>query len=353
MYIVGGTFDAEGGKPSKMVNEIYKCIRERGIMIHMVNGGNISELPLHLDNTRGYNKVIWIPNVLGDVPKMRNVKEINPTCILVGSKRNNNEYLFGELVTRALEQKLNLCIEFTKVEGVKGRKMTVFDPLGNVFYQGTSIRQMTDDLLDRLMFLGRMRRVSSKQVGEKEVPELDELFLDSIKKYAKTFHKLIQAQTTRFLGNCSTRCMRGFPSQRIDDIVFVSKRNVDKRYIDKSAFVPCNLNSECVEYYNENKPSVDTPIQLELYRRLPNINYMIHSHCYIKGAPFTQQVIPCGAIQEVDEIMATIKDTETDFHVVNLKGHGSTVMAATAEQLQKIKYIPRIFPEEFNRGSWK
>ena len=190
-----------------------------------------------------------------------------------------------------------------------------------------------------------MNRMGSVKVGQIDMPELDERFLMEVKKYAETFHNLIQAQTTRFLGNCSTRCMRGFPSERIGDLIYVSKRNVDKRYIDKDAFVPCKLEDGKVHYYNDSKPSVDTPIQVRLYELLPNINYMIHSHCYIKDAPFTKQVIPCGALEEINEIMDTIKDTQTEYHVVNLLGHGSTIMCKHSEQLNNINYIPRIFPE--------
>lgn len=42
-------------------------------------------------------------------------------------------------------------------------------------------------------------------------------------------------------------------------------------------FVPTYLSEYKVYYCGENKPSVDTPIQLRLYEKLPNINYMIDS----------------------------------------------------------------------------
>ena len=181
--------------------------------------------------------------------------------------------------------------------------MTILDPLGNTFYEGFDIEEMVNALLKRVFFLKQMHRMGSVKVGQIDMPELDPTFLECVKDYAETFHNLIQAQTTRFLGNCSTRCMRGFPSERIGDLIYVSKRNVDKRYIDKDAFVPCKLEDGKVHYYNDNKPSVDTPIQLSLYEKLPNINYMIHSHCYIKDAPFTEQVVPCGALQEINDLI--------------------------------------------------
>ena len=84
----------------------------------------------------------------------------------------------------------------------------------------------------------------------------------------------------------------------------MSRRNVDKRYIEQEAFVPCYMDDTGnVLYYGPYKPSVDTPIQVRLYKYFPRINYMLHSHVYVKGAPFTSKAIPCGGIQEVTEIM--------------------------------------------------
>lgn len=74
------------------------------------------------------------------------------------------------------------------------------------------------------------------------------------------------------------RCSKGMPSFKHNDYVFVSQRNVDKEYLDLSHFIPTYLEDDKVYYCGENKPSVDTPIQLRLYKELPNIRYMIHSH---------------------------------------------------------------------------
>ena len=284
-------------------------------------------------------------NVLGDVEKHRNVKEINPRCMLIGSKRNNNEYDFGEVVKRALEQKLNLCIQFTKTEQ-QGRLMSILDPLGNIFYEGYDIQEMVKVLINRTLYLKKIHRMGSYKGDAIIHPQINEKFLEFVKDYAETFHELIQAQTSRFLGNCSTRCMRGFPSVRDGQLIYVSKRNVDKRYIDNDAFVACQLTEKGVKYFSENKPSVDTPIQLSLYKELPNINYMIHSHCYIKGAMFTDEIIPCGGLEEIDAILKLIPDKNTEYAAINLKGHGSTIMVKDVKNLENIAYIPRLLPEK-------
>jgi hypothetical protein len=45
-------------------------------------------------------------------------------------------------------------------------------------------------------------------------------------------------------------------------------------------------------------PSVE--VQMAYLSQIPEINYMFHSHVYVKGAPFTKSPVPCGAIEEVN-----------------------------------------------------
>ena len=99
---------------------------------------------------------------------------------------------------------------------------------------------------------------------------------------------------------------------------------------------------------------MDTPIQFRLYSLLPNINYMIHSHCYIKNAPFTKNALPCGAVEEVKEIVDVLKnyynnDLNKDFYLINLVGHGSIMMSNKIEQLKNIDMIGRKLPEKMEK----
>ena len=148
----------------------------------------------------------------------------------------------------------------------------------------------------------------------------------------------------RFVGNASlrfkepTRCMNGFPAIRKDNLVLMSRRNVDKTGISEKDFVPCFLNNdENVEYFGENKPSVDSPVQLRVFREYPNIDYILHGHVYIKNAPFTSMPIPCGAVEEINEIIANVPK-DTDFAVLNLKGHGCLIMSS-AENLDRMNDV--------------
>ena len=131
--------------------------------------------------------------------------------------------------------------------------------------------------------------------------------------------------------------------------MFVSRRNIDKRYIGQGGFVPTKLEDNKVMYWGNYKPSVDTPIQIRLYQELPNINYMIHAHVYLKNAPYTEHAVPCGGLEEVDEILSKIKDKNTEYFELNLIGHGCIVFANNVEQLKNLQYKKRPAPEIINK----
>ena len=347
---VGGSFDTNGGRRSKIVELFARDLKIPANNIY--NGGDYDSLEAIINKVSDYDLVFWWANVPNDLPKIRNVKEINPKALLVASKNNiNNRYEFPTLINRALGEKANLVVEFVK-ESSGIYKMRVFDPLGAVWYEGTDIDECVAALTNRLSFLFTITRGPSVHLDsecEIEIPN-EEAFFTYVKEIAETFHQIIphDETVTRFLGNSSFRCQRGFPSFRYGNLVFVSRRNVDKRYICKESFVPTFLADDTVYYYGDNKPSVDTPIQLRLYERLPNINYMVHAHCYVEGAPFTTTPVPCGGIEEVNEVMSVIeKHTTEEFYAINLIGHGCIIMANDVSQFYGVKFIGRDVPEKF------
>ena len=352
MLIVGGTFDDNGGKPSSVVNKVMTAMLEESFDVKLYNGGAFDQVESILEECKYFDYILWWANVPNDKPKLRNVKEVNPRAMLVTSKRNDdNKYSFAELINRALGAKANLCVQFSKVDDMF--TMMLFDPLGNSWYTGDSITKLCHAMAVKLRYLRSITRQGCVRAigdGRIEVPDEREFF-HIIRNYADTFHELIKPDSTvtRFLGNSSFRCQRGFPSFRKDDFIYVSRRNVDKRFIDRDAFVPVKLEEDTtLYYYGDSKPSVDTPIQARLYKLLPNINYMIHAHVYISGAPFTKSMVPCGGLEEVEEVMNAIGDnTEEDFYAINLIGHGCIVMAKNVEQLKYLHYISRRMPERF------
>ncbi len=370
ILFVGGTWNNEGGKPSKIVELFSKELKN----IDLYNGGNYKDLNKILESAINYDIVLWWPNIPNDLPKLKKVKEINYKIMLVSSKRNNNEYSFQELLQRSFESKSNLIIEFTKEENIY--KMRLFDPLGNVWYYGTNIKECSKELTTRLEFIKSIKRESTISDEEnkgalawffndfkeemynsniKVKTPINEEFISIIKEYAIKL-AMNTFQTTdvkKFLGNASLRCPKGFPSFRDKKYIFVSKRNINKEFITINDFVPVYEKDNKIYYCGDYKPSVDSPIQVKLYKYLKNINYMIHSHCYLKDAPYTKTPLPCGAIDEVNEIISAIKENykslNKHFYKINLIGHGSIIMSNKLEKLKDIEIISRNLPEYIKR----
>ena len=266
-----------------------------------------------------------------------------------------------------------VSLEFTKNNNLYIMKL--FDPLGNVWYEGSNIKECSQALIYRLNFIKRITRESTvsseenigalawffnmfkEEIYKSEnnpVVPIKSTFLNIVKQYASKFAEATfeTKDVKRFLGNASFRCPKGFPSFREGNYIFVSKRNVNKEFIGIDDFVPVYLEDGKIYYCGNSKPSVDTPIQVRLYELLPNINYMIHSHCYIKEAPFTEKVLLCGAIEEVEEILKLLeKNYYDDFYIINLIGHGSIMMSKNLEQLKNINIIGRKLPEYMNEKS--
>jgi ribulose-5-phosphate 4-epimerase/fuculose-1-phosphate aldolase len=348
ILLVGGTYSRDGGKPSSLITKMYEEIikSEEIDKVDIHNGGQFDELENYIEETVDYDVVMWFPNVGNEEEKYRNIKLYNPRCIFVTSKVNNGRYSFMELVKHALDLKANLTIEFNTLE--KPYEMMVFDPLANYYYKGTDIAEMVQVLMKRTSFLSKVSRQGTMQGKERyEVPNEEEFF-DYVKGTAEVFHELVNpAPTTRFLGNSSFRCSKGFPSFRHNDLVYVSQRNIDKRYIGPEGFVPTEMTDDGhIVYYSDNKPSVDTPIQLRLYQALPNINYMVHAHVYAETATYTENNVPCGGLEEVQEILSVIGNWNTDFEVINLIGHGCIIMADSVEKLKDVKFKKREVPEK-------
>jgi hypothetical protein len=362
--IVGGTWDKLGGKPSKIVEDLAKGVRlsDKFRPVVVNNGGYYGSL------SRGVasgcyvpaDVVIWMPNIPNNLPKLPNIKAAHPKTILVSSKNNIPvEYSFQDIMAHGLALKSNLILEIRKLNNLfTGR---LFDTLGNV-WRGTTIhfKEIGLVIASRSRDLMGIKRQGTVQSPEKEDPIVPLCpaastleFLNIVTDTADTFHRLIQPAKgiTRFLGNASFRCERGFPSLRFKDgRIYMSKRNVDKRHIELNAFVQVGINdgTGVVWYRGTHKPSVDTVVQVRLYRALSNIHYMIHSHVYEKNAPFTSRMIPCGGLEEIQEVLDVISNNDLrgrPHFAVNLKGHGSIVFMSDPRDFNQFKFKARPTPE--------
>lgn len=353
VLMVGGRWDGKGGRASGLFRKLVEEVSRRHDA-DAFNGGMFGELSGLLGRCPGYDCVFWMADVPNDLDKTRDVKKTAPHVMLVTSKRNDSsQYDERELVLRALESKSNLLVEFSKGGGGVFN-MRALDPLGNIWYDGADVPAAAGAVMERISFLKSMTREGSRQ--EDSSPSLPDQsdFVTCVREIAGEIQELVKETTEdpRFLGNASfreTRCMKTFPSFRDGGGVFVSRRNVPKRFIGLDDFVAVHLAGDGVGYRGEHKPSVDTPIQLRLYRALPNINYMIHTHCYIEGAPFTGECIPCGAVEEaaavIEVILAAYGDLGQGLYKVNLRGHGSIAMSGDLSGFEGIGFYSRPMPE--------
>lgn len=365
VLIVGGTFEELGGKPSGYITKLFG--EETGLLI---NGGNVEQLQnKSMIYAIEQAKIIyWFPNVQSVRDEwikakykfVRDIKKINQKCILVTSKRNDDgAYNTLELMAHALGNKSNLLVEFKiKAGRIESR---VLDPLANCWLDWTEdIDRLRKVLYDRVQKLLSFTRVRSVQVEEflntftyDIVIPNKESFFKIVRRYGEIFHELINpVNTTRFLGNSSFRCEDGFPSFKAEGWVFVSRRNIDKRAIGVEGYVPVELNPDGdVNYWGKHKPSVDTPIQLRLYQQYPKIKSMIHSHTYIKNAPITKKAIPCGAIEEFDEVVKVFNTEGQMGPTINLLGHGSITffqddLDGLSSQLYALKLLKGHYPRK-------
>jgi hypothetical protein len=196
---------------------------------------------------------------------------------------------------------------------------------------------------------------SDKDINIIDIIKNDEVkkFMELVHAYAERFHELmgpIKIMGTKMPPQVG-RCSKGMPSFKSGNNIFVSKRNVTGDFLNITDFIPVYYENDKLYYYGEDKPSVDTPIHIKLYDALPNIRYILHSHNYIdciegvEAVPFTNKSIPCGAIEEMDEILSLITDRYKSCYRINLLGHGSIIMGETIEDLKGVNYIKRQIPE--------
>ncbi|MFW9873050.1 MAG: class II aldolase/adducin family protein [Candidatus Thorarchaeota archaeon] len=350
---VSGSFDDNDGKSSGLSRKMYEYLLNRLEIkeIRYINGGNFKKLTNI--NFSDYNIIFWFANVSNDKPKIvENIKSINQKCLLITSKRNvEKKYDLREIVQKALKIKSNLIIEFSpKFKDTDSYSNyylgRVLDPLGNIFLEKTdNFEQVMITVCNRIKELQNFTRVSSISVKDNNIIDIpnEKEFFNIVEKYGKKFHNLIHGigKTNRFLGNASFRCEVGFPSFKQENdkfYIYVSKRNVDKRIIDNNSFVRVNLDDLKETMYHGNyKPSVDTPIQKRLYNYYKGIKYIVHGHIYIKGAKKTNLVIPCGSLEEFNEIKKLFPDPNQVNFCINLRGHGFVVLSDNLEYLRNIE----------------
>lgn len=262
----------------------------------------------------------------------------------------------------SIEYKANLTLIF-------GDDIIIHDPLGNIWYKGTNDEMAFDIIFNRLGFLNKITRQKTQsdnnknlklnwyfdpyQVemnrinGKVEIPNVQE-FLDIVTEYAKQYYDLLPSIQYSPQFKRTMRCRRGMSSFRFGENIIVSKRIIRNQFITQNDLVVTYTKDGNIYYYGNNKPSVDTPIHIKLYDEYKNVNFILHSHEYIDGAPYIEKSIPCGAIEEVNEIIKIINkhyDNNSNLYIINELGHGSIILSNNIELLKNIKIKKRPMPE--------
>lgn len=345
LLIVGGNFDQLTGKHSKIVSKLYDQLSGK-FTTELINGGNIQEIA-DIDFLK-YDVVFWSPNISNSEQKIiPNIKAQNKKILLISTKRViEKSYTDFDVVGHLLKNKSNLGIKITRTNDAYSFKL--IDPLGNEYYSGTDIIELCQQLSSRIYEIKNLTRIPSKQIGPARAFEINKDFIQFVKHSAGEFSHYVNAvNPNRLLGNASTRCMFGFPAEKQNERIFVTQRNINKELIDSNGFVEVSANKSLIEYYGNNKPSVDTPIQIRLFDYYKNINFIVHGHVYVDGAKSTRSKIPCGYIEEFNEITELYPDANTELIVVNLTGHGCLILAKNVEDLWNYgSYKSRPFTEK-------
>lgn len=345
MFAVTGTFDHDGGKPSKIGEMMIEFLGCEGL-----NGGHLSDLDLDFSK---FDALLWMPNIDNSEDKiLPRIKAQNRKLLLISSKRCvETDYRESDVVGRLLKTRSNLGIMIEKQQltpaGGGRYNFKLLDPLGNIYCDTTNVETLCRTLRERVAFLLSLTRVSSTQVGERRELYIPLGFLDIVRSYGDRFAEYVNAiNPNRFLGNAATRCSYGFPAHRRGGRVYVSRRNVDKQNITAEDFVEVDAQvGGGIVYWGNQKPSVDAPMQLLLFGHYTQVNYMIHGHVYVKDAPMTESKVPCGALEEFTEIRRLFPDPQATDFTVNLRGHGCLVMAGQVDFLDQVELMARPFPE--------
>jgi len=354
ILIVTGLFDQHGGEEYPIGDVIINKFKYlfNTTEIDSFNGGSIETLDKIFKNIKSYKIIVWMPNIPKGINKyLPYIKAINKTVLLIQLKNNDyNKYTMFQVIEGMFKTHSNLCLMISKLDNKCYYKL--FDPLGNSWYTGTYIDEAAQKIASLTKYLQSLTRLPSfkSTVYTNEPILIKQDFINAVRSYGWIFSTLINTMVNkeRFLGNASTRCMLGFPSIKKDDTFFISRRNINKELIDSEQFVPVVLEKDFIRYSGMHKPSVDAPTQLKLYNYYYNVNYIIHGHTYVTGAPITDKYIPCGCLEEVAEITKVVKDHSAYNFAINLIGHGCIILAKEVSYFAGIGMHARPFPENLS-----
>ncbi|KKN37563.1 hypothetical protein LCGC14_0762480, partial [marine sediment metagenome] len=334
VFVAGGTWDSVGGRPSKIIEVLADELQAS-----VINGGNVNK---SIHNSEKFCKendlIIWMPNISNEEIKIYPRK--SQGSVLICSKVMREGYTKADSVTRIFRMHANAVIEIRKKKDHFNFRLV--DALGNSWVNTDSISNLTKAILALYKWTKESIRVGTV-CADKDTKELASL----IDCTCYVANKVESSIGERYFGNVLTRCQKMFPGMRdTGETALVSPRNSDKRRLKVEDMVLVVTAGESIQYWGSRKPSVDTPIQLAILANNFQINFLIHGHAYVEGAPITKHYYPCGDMREVPEI---IKFTEKSANgVINLKNHGFLMFSNTIKDMMNITQSAKfIEPQNF------
>lgn len=315
--IVGGGYD---GKKSGVITKIgqqFLSVDECCI----INGGKLPKIS-------GFDLVLWMPDVDNEEEKQYPIKDKG--AVLICSKVMRPGYTLMDAVQRIFKMHGNAVIAIHKNPGSMF-KFELVDALGHIWYTGYSIENLCQVINNLYNWTKGAIRKSIPKANDEVASEIGSVDLESFMLLNSELALKSAAQCgNRFFGNFSTRCTKLFPSHRYGELIIMSHRNTDKRTLKPDDMVAIVDGA----YIGDRKPSVDAPIQLELYKEIPGVNFMIHGHAYIKDVPTTDSYFPCGDMREAQETIELLRDGHK---AINLKNHGFLLATKTLEEMIQLK----------------
>jgi len=317
LIIVGGSIDRPSGVITKL-HYLFKAISNFK-NIDVFNGVGT---PKDISTA---DMVLWFPDIDNKEIKTYPIKKQG--AVLLCSKVMRNDTTRIDAVTRIFKMHGNAVTMIRKDKN--SFEFELVDALNNTWIKTSNLKLFVDTICEFYSWTQNSKRFSLIHT-----PTHDSMWTlgepDGLKDFIGINRalalKVAAGCKNRYFGNFSTRCTKLFPSKKISPTVFAfSPRNTDKRSITSKDLVLTSFK----KYYGDRKPSVDTPVQLELYKNHPHINFMIHGHAYIKDCPYsTNKYFPCGDLREVDEILTLI---EKGAIRINLRKHGFLLIGETID----------------------
>lgn len=324
--IIGGNWDKDGGRKSGVVGWLARHFNMAEGNIH--NGGTLKRLQEIIRSPQNLPLTIWMPNISNDEKKIYPRKGTGN--ILICSKVMRPGYKRADAVSRIFKMHANAVIEIHSQDRQTKYKFALVDALGNEWCSTTDCEDLVRAIMKFYLWTKASIRIPSK--SKKDPRDLPEVL--SLTRWTNEVAKKVQSELgERYFGNISTRCQSLFPGTRQGPEILISPRNINKKTIAPKDLIRVTLEDGKVLYEGNKKPSVDAPIQLTIFAHAPTVNYIIHGHAKIKGAPTTENYYPCGDLREAFEVLPMILK-KPHVGTINLKNHGFIIYAGSLDLLR-------------------